>query len=309
MKKLSESPCLEKFIFILSIFFAVFFISSCSSIKTLESAELAKIVDRVALCTDSALSDSVEWTRDIEIEDLASSNEALPAGMILETGELYSWSFRKETQPLYFMLNRNAAMLRILNMEMALYLKTLSQVEDGTNLTEKDFSKLSSSVKKILSETGRFSSMPELKEYQGLISLSAVSLLEAYMKGRSASIFNNIVNENQKLVEDWSKLYISIIRDAAANIKTNYAVSAVKILGNTKEKTQAAKKKQVETIFDLNERLAESLDRLKMIEDAVVKIPKIHSALSSKNEPLEEIISELNLVIFSLENYGKRRKK
>lgn len=283
--------------------------ASCSSPKTRNCAELGEMLDSVSSSTDSVLLDSSEWTRELEMDEISLADGPLPPEMLLSTGEQYSWAFRKGFNPLYFQLEQNAKTLRILNMEMSLYLKTLSEIESGAELSEKEFSRLSSAAKTAAAESAKSAKLPEIKEYSGLMSLATATLLDQYLRHRNSSIFADVVRSNQKSVENWAQLYGGILGTAAANIKGNYSRSALKLLAGDKISTKTAKRKQAESAFNLNDKLANSLDRLAEIEKAVSRVPAIHSRLPDKDSTLDDLMTELQIVLFQLESSDARRKK
>lgn len=62
-------------------------------------------------------------------------------------------------------------------------------------------------------------------------------------------------------------------------------------------------------IFNLNDKLIKSLEKMKIIEDTVSKIPKIHALIPEKNEKLSDLLIQLEIIDINLDNENTRRKK
>jgi hypothetical protein len=281
---------------------------SCASVNTENIVSFAKSADEFSSSASKTLNKAASWCEEIEMEQAAKSNSPAPENFMIETRENFSWTFRNDSQPFYVGLKRISTALRVLDLQFVLYLSLMGELRTGALLTEKEAQTTTSTFEKSLKESLKESGLAEYSDYNGIISAAAAAALNLYLKTRGTNALADVIKENNDNIDKWAALHKIAFKNAAVKLKTIYAAGISSILSPVGDKTAspAPRLKQLSAIFELNDRLMNSLDTMVLLDKAVEKIPEIHKGLIDDSPgEIKTKIRELNNIIEQINENNK----
>lgn len=203
----------------------------CANVDRKPYENFEQNISKVADSMTISLSDGTNWSREGDIESIATDPEIKASLLQVKPGLRYDWQIGR--RPNYFAFKDAEDKFTSLAAVFTNYAKVLSQLAGNEIHDEKSFNQIAADLnRRGLDATKNISNsnvgIP-------IISSEAIQLLRTYVDAKRLDYLAKAIAENQNAVEEYSRLSIQLIQLNRESLKGVYAEKVVAALRVVKQ--------------------------------------------------------------------------
>ncbi|MBK9130141.1 MAG: hypothetical protein IPM20_00655 [Gammaproteobacteria bacterium] len=248
----------------------------------------------------AALSFESEWTYRNYLTSITEGAEtANPADIILEfpdeADDTFDWSL--PNAPVFMAVNDTALRLGRINALFSEYVSLLAELAGGEKRDMDRILALGQALNRNSSSAAQALGLAAGPKETAFFSAAALSAANAYLSHKRRASLRDVLQDNQPVVEAFSRLGSEAAALSAVGIKTEYQNDVERWIARIVKATPSQRDDLIKKQLALNERTIAQLEALRQIHDGYQALSRKHAELalsleSDKDVDLHQLVED-----------------
>ena len=273
-----------KIMMLLGIAFALLVFSGCAKVNPKPFDQFSESTQKLRDGADAALKVNEEANKERFI-DTTAEKILTPDGaevivnlqLGVEREDPFSW--RMEQTPLFMesQIFRNG--IYVLNSSLVQYAELLKELASPELLSTERFDSMAKDLNANLTSAAKTLKIVDKDKELAIFSVTATEILKSFLESQRKEALIRALKNNQRNMEQISKMMTSAIITATTNLNKNYTDSSSRLmedLASPTEKKLKEKRQKVIAFLDMNQQYTNRLAVLRTLHDSYAALPRVN---------------------------------
>ncbi len=287
-----NSICRQTHISILIIFMVFAVLSGCKKINPQPFSDFSSSVQELRKGSDVALKYNDVSNRNRFIDEVSVASTTIGGAesvqnLLIQSEEGTPFGWKMDNVPLFMMSPQFRSGVYTMNSTLLAYSELLASLADSTLVSQKEFDALAKDLDGNLKAVATTLEFDGIDKGIGIFSVAASKAAHAYIDSKRKGKLKEILEKNQPVIIDISKMLQKAISIAVRNLRQDYDQRSMKLarqLVPSSSLKLEARKKVVTALIELNEDFVTRLKVLESLNNSYRSLPAAHVELTKAIE-------------------------